>query len=77
MSRAKGCNAATGAKREAQELQEWNATFALDELAVTRLRIEQALRREPSLADLLLPGRDEIDRVTRWLREMAVGGAVK
>ena len=77
MPNPKGNDAAAQAVREAGELQTFNATFALDELAVTRLRIVQALRRDPSLRDLLQPSLNEIDRVARWLREMAVGGAVK
>lgn len=77
MSRPKGIDHTQVHQRQAEELLKFNLVFSLDELAITRIRFQQARRREPSLADLCDEGIAEIDRVTKWMREIVTGGAVR
>lgn len=70
MSRQAGSGKAQVEARKGAEQLSFNLRFCADELVITRLRIQQAMRREPSLVELLAPGEDEINRVIRWLREV-------
>lgn len=72
-----GNDAATSEARAGEELVRFNATMSLDELAVTRMRMQQAIRRDPSLKDLLQPGIEEVERVMVWQREIVVKGNVE
>lgn len=64
-------------KTQEAELLRFNLVFSLDELAITRIRFQQAMRRDPTLKELCTEGIEEIDRVTKWMREIVVNGSVK
>ena len=69
MSRSKGQDKAAGKRREGLELAQFSLRLMPDELALVRLRISQAIRRDERLAELLGPASETIERVLGWTSE--------
>jgi hypothetical protein len=70
MSRVKGHDrAATQARQEAEGAR-FNIAFVHEELALQKLRIEQAIRRRPELAELLLPAIENAEEIKRLIKEI-------
>lgn len=72
MSRPPGFDKTAKEQREKREDTSFNLRLIPDELAFIKLRIEQALRRKPELADLLYPALDNAKRIEDWLNEIGV-----